>query len=537
MISIHNLSMIYGSKVLFADVDLLLTDSERYALVGANGTGKSTLLRLIAGQEEPTDGTITLPKNVNLGWLKQDQYRYEHDIVLNVVLMGKAQLWQALQEKFTLLKKGDLSEKEGYRLSELEEEIALHDGYSAESLAEELLTGLGIRPEQQYEEMSRLSGGFKLRVLLAQALFNNPDILILDEPNNYLDIITIAWLEDYLKNQYHGLLIFTSHDQDFLNNLATHVLDVDYGEIKSYPGNYSNFLKQKVGIMEQKLKEQAYLEKKKAKLQAFVDRFKASAARSKQATSRQKAIDKMEMPDIQRSSRISPTFSFIPLRASGKEVLKVSNICKTFEDRAILKNVSFTIMRDEKVAIIGQNGIGKSTLLKIITNTLPADSGTFSWGFETHISYFAQEHNEMKRDERFAIDWLSANTTNVTSSALRATLGGALFSQSDVFKKVSVLSGGEITRLLFAKMSLDKANVLILDEPTNHLDIESRQELANALTKFQGTVILVSHDRHFVMQIATRIIALTQKGIIDFKGTYAEYAQQHIDHLSKSNKK
>lgn len=536
MITLHNLSMIYGSKLLFEDVNLLLSNYNRYALVGANGTGKSTLLRILAGEEDPTDGTITFPKDVNLGWLKQDQFRYEHEIVLNVVIQGKKALWDAMSEKAKLLAKKDLTEKDGYRICELEEEIALHDGYMAESKAEELLTGLGIRPEQQYEELGRLSGGFKLRVLLAQALFNNPDILILDEPNNYLDIITISWLEDYLKNQYHGLLIFTSHDQDFLNNLATHVLDIDYGEIRMYPGNYANFLKQKVGIMEQKLKEQAYLEKKKAKLQAFVDRFKASAARSKQATSRQKAIDKMEMPDISQSSRISPHFEFTPERASGKEVLQLSGINKTFEDRPILKNVTFAITRGEKIAVIGQNGIGKSTLLKIVTESLPADKGTFKWGFETHVSYFAQEHYAMKKDERTALDWLSSNTKNITSTALRAAMGGALFRQSDAFKKVSVLSGGEITRLIFAKMALDKGNVLVLDEPTNHLDIETREELAKALKDFQGTVILVSHDRHFVMQIASRIISLTHQGLTDFKGTYQEYAKHHVDHLSSKKK-
>lgn len=535
MISIAHLSMIYGSKLLFEDVNLVLNTGERYALVGANGTGKSTLLRLIAGQEEPTDGVIAISKNSNLGWLKQDQYRYEDEIVLNVVLMGKAQLWQAMQEKLVLLKKKELSEQDGYRIAELEEIIAHHEGYSAESLAEELLTGLGIRPEQQYETMSTLSGGFKLRVLLAQALFNNPDILILDEPNNYLDIITIAWLEHYLINQYHGLLLFTSHDQDFLNNLATHVLDIDYGEIRSYSGNYSFFIKQKQLVMEQKLKEVAALEKKRANMQAFVDRFKAGT-RSKQAMSRQKALEKLEIPDIAHSSRISPHFNFTPIRQPGKEVLKVTKISKIFEQRRILNNVSFTVMRDEKIAIIGQNGIGKSTLLKIITGNLLSDSGSFSWGFETHISYFAQEHNEMKRDERTVLDWLSHNTTNITSTTLRAALGAALFGQDEVFKKVSVLSGGELTRLLFAKMSLDKANVLILDEPTNHLDIESRQELAKALKEFSGTVILVSHDRHFVMEIANRIIALSHNGITDFKGSYTDYSRLHVDHLSKSKR-
>lgn len=530
--------MSYGSRLLFTEVSLILSGKNRYGLVGANGTGKSTFLRLLCQEEEPADGTMSIPKGARIGWLKQDQFRYEHDLVLNVVLQGKKALWSAMQAKLELLnQKEPLTEEQGYKLSELEEIIAENDGYSAESFAEQLLIGLGIKLEQQYEPLSALSGGFKLRVLLAQALFDDPDILILDEPNNYLDMSSIKWLEDYLINEYQGLLIFTSHDQDFLNNTATNILDIDYGEIRAYSGNYNFFIKQKELVMEQKVKEKEATQKKIDRMKIFIDRFKASAARSKQAMSKQKMVDKMELPDIQRSSRISPNFEFSCKRASGKQVVTVTDINKSFGDKVVLKKVNFSVARGEKIAIIGQNGIGKSTLLNIINGKLDADKGTYEWGFETHVSYFAQEHYEMSRDDSTVLEWLEKNITDVPSATIRAALGNVLFKQESVYKKVSVLSGGEITRLLFAKMMLDKGNVLILDEPTNHLDIETRNGLAQALHTYDGTVLLVSHDRHFVTQIATRVIALTQQGMSDFQGNYTEYAAQGVDHLSKNKKK
>jgi len=527
MIIIEHLSMMYGSKLLFQDVDLVLSAPGRYGLVGANGTGKSTFLRLLTQEEEPSDGSIQFPKKARIGWLKQDQFRYEHELVLNVVLRGNKELWIALEtrEKMYQKKAVVMSEEDGYALAEAEQIILDQDGYTAETRASALLTGLGISEEQQYEELSTLSGGFKLRVLLAQALFNNPEILLLDEPNNYLDIVTITWLEQYLKTNFDGLLILTSHDQDFLNNLCTHVLDIDYGEIRMYPGNYNAFLAQKNSLKEQRLKEQEFLQKKVARLQAFIDRFKAGT-RAKQAQSRQKMMDRIEIPDMQRSSRISPHFSFHQRRPSGKEVLTARGICKSFGDKTVLKSVGFTIMRGEKVAIIGQNGMGKSTLLNIITHSINPDRGTFTWGYETQVAYFAQEHNALKKDHRTVFDWLSENTTNIPSSTLRASLGAALFGQEDITKQVCVLSGGEMTRLLFAKMGLDQANVLVLDEPTNHLDIESRDELAKSLAQFEGTVIVVSHDRHFISTVAQRIIQLTPQGIVDYKGTYEAFNAQ-----------
>ena len=525
MIIINKLSMTYGQRVLFADVDLILSENRRYGLVGANGTGKSTLLRIFAKEEQPTEGTLAISKDARIGWLKQDQFKYEDELVLNVVLRGKAPLWAAMQEKEQLFKQ-PFSEQSGYRLAELEDIIAHNDGYSAESVAEQLLTGLGIALPDQYEPLSKLSGGYKLRVLLAQALFNNPDILLLDEPNNYLDIVTISWLEKYLKHEFNGLLIFTSHDQDFLNNLATDILDIDYGEIREYVGNYDAFLKQKQLVIEQKLHERAYMEKKIARLRVFIERFRASAARSRQAMAREKMVEKMELPDVEKSSRRSPHFAFTCKRPSGKEVLKVQKISKSFGTRSLLKNVTFSVQRSDKIAIIGANGMGKSTLLKILMGKLPADGGTYQWGFETHIDYFAQEHHEMARTQENAFEWLSEHTHQIPTTLLRQVLGMVLFSQDDVHKKVSVLSGGEITRLLFAKSILDKGNILVLDEPTNHLDIESREALAQALKTYEGTILAVSHDRHFICAFATRIIALSAQGIIDYQGSYTDYLKE-----------
>lgn len=514
MILIHNLAMTYGQRVLFDEVNLTLSESRRYGLVGANGTGKSTLLRLLAGEEEPASGTISYPKRMNIGWLKQDQFRFEHDLVLNVVLRGKPALWNALEEKDHILK-NPITTDTGYRLADLEDIIAQENGYAAESIAQRLLSGLGITEAQQFDTMSALSGGFKLRVLLAQALFNNPDMLILDEPNNYLDIDTIVWLQNYLINTFKGLLVFTSHDQQFLTAVATHILDIDYGEVREYTGTYDYFVKQKALVIEQKLHERSYKEKKIARLKIFIERFRASASKSSQALAREKALEKMELPDIEQSSRRAPHFSFSIIRPSGKQVLKVHRLDKSFGEKTVLRNITFTIERGEKVAILGQNGIGKSTLLKILMGLMPPDKGSFEWGHETHVSYFAQEHHEMAHDQTSAYDWLSNHTVNIPSNQLRQTLGTHLFSQDDAYKKVSCLSGGEISRLIAARMHLEKGNVLLFDEPTNHLDLESREALAHAIKTFQGTVLTVSHDRHFVAAFASRALWLTPQDMID----------------------
>ncbi len=536
MINITNVSMLYGARLLFDDVNLNLIGNNRYAVVGANGTGKSTFLRLIGGDEVASQGEIVIAKRAKVGWLKQDQYRYELESPVQVVIQGKSALWQALTEKESILNGSVFDEKTGYRLAALEEIIVHHDGYSAETLAETLLTGLGVKPSYQNRPMNLLSGGYKLRVLLAQALFANPDVLLLDEPTNHLDIMSIAWLEHYLKNEYKGVLVFISHDHHFLNNLSTHVLDIDYGEVREYVGNYDFFLREKQQIIERKLSEKKYLEQKIAHMQSFVDRFGASATRSKQAKAREKAIEKIELPDIKHSSRISPHFHFKQKRPSGKSVLTVQGIEKSFDERKVLNNVKFSINRSEKVALIGHNGIGKSTLLKILMGVYTADNGEFEWGYETHLSYFAQDHHEQLSQNTNVLDWLTnERSSENTTDTIRKTLGQLLFTQDDVYKNIGNLSGGEAARLLFANIVLQFGNVLILDEPTNHLDIESRDALAEALKVYEGTVIVVSHDRHFVATFANRIIALTEKGLVDFQGSYQEYLSRYgDDYLSQT---
>jgi ATPase subunit of ABC transporter with duplicated ATPase domains len=523
VLSIKHLSMLYGARLLFDDANFNLISENRYGVVGANGTGKSTFLKLLARSELPSLGEITTSKQAKIGWLKQDQFKFENDRIIDVVVQGKSALWNAMLEKEEILNQGVFDDKQGYRLGHLEEIIAHNQGYTADVTAKSLLLGLGIEERYHDQPLSALSGGFKLRVLLAQTLFENPEILLLDEPTNHLDINTIAWLEHYLRSEFHGILIFVSHDHEFMNNLATHILDIDYGEIREYVGNYDCYTKEKLLVAEQKLKEQKYLESKIAHMQSFVDRFGASASKAKQAQSRAKQIEKIELPDIKQSSRIAPSFQFIQRRPSGKQVLAVNSISKQFSEKIVLKNVRFKINRGDKVAIIGQNGIGKSTLLKILLGDHIPDEGNYEWGHECYISYFAQDYHDLLDKNITVYDWLVDQCTAETTDNIRKTLAKALFTKDDVHKNVLTLSGGEAARLLFASMMLQKKNIIILDEPTNHLDIDARTGLAKALREFQGTVLFVSHDRHFVADIATRVIALTEQKVTDFSGNYHEY--------------
>jgi ATPase subunit of ABC transporter with duplicated ATPase domains len=537
MITLTNVSMSYGSQLLFADVTLLLTPGNRYGLVGANGTGKTTFLQLLAGQQTPLDGQIAVNKHSRLGFLKQDQFKYEDELILNVVLQGKPELWKAIQERDQLLYEKASDEKSGYRLAELEEIIAHYDGYTAESFAQELLIGLGVKEKYHFEPLRTLSGGYKLRVLLAQVLFNDPDILLLDEPTNHLDIVTIYWLEQYLKRRFEGVLVVISHDRSFLNNLVTHILDIDYGEITNYPGNYNQFMVRKQQIVDQKLHEKKDIEKKVSQLRLFVQRFGAKASKARQAQSREKQIERMEMaiPDIQHSSRRAPHLSFTIRRPSGKTVLTVKNVSKSFNGVPVLKGVTFSVQRGEKILIIGQNGIGKSTLLKIIAGVLTPDRGTIEWGYETSVSYFAQDHHELLNKSESVYNWLLNHAPdNVLTSTIRSTLGAVLFSRDEVDKDILSLSGGEAARLLLARLLLEHGNVLLFDEPTNHLDIEGREALAKAIEVYEGTVLLVSHDRHFATHIATRVLAFTHEGVKDFQGTYNEYlAYYGEDYLNR----
>lgn len=528
MILINQLSMSYGGKLLFYDASLNLTGQKHYALVGANGAGKSTLLKLINGEEEPISGSISMAKDASVGWLKQDQFRYENTLITDIVLQGKPKLWKAMVEKEALLASGNWDEKIAHRFSQLEDTIVQYDGYSAVSFAEKLLIGLGIQEQYHQKPLHALSGGYKLRVLLAQALFQEPDILLLDEPTNHLDIISIHWLEKYLKNEFRGLVLFISHDVEFINRLADNIIDIDYGEIRQYSGQYEKFLTEKKLIEEQKLHIKKNMEQKIAAMQEFIDRFGASASRARQAQSKAKMIEKIQLPDIKQSSRAFPHFHFKQQRPSGKSVIKVKNLGKQFQDKKLFQNISFEINRGEKVAIIGENGIGKSTLIKILLGKIAQEEGQYEWGHEIQISYFSQDHHELLNTHISVLEWLINQVKNVTEQQVRKALGQVLFKKEDVEKDILALSGGEAARLLLAKMILESPNVLILDEPTNHLDIEATEALAQSLKNYNGTLIFVSHDRHFISKIANRTLFISHnKKLLDYKGSFEEFEKLH----------
>jgi ATPase subunit of ABC transporter with duplicated ATPase domains len=530
MISINQLSMAFGQKLLFLDVNLSLNEGSCYALVGANGCGKSTFFKLMSGEEEPTSGEVIIPKDSTIGWLKQDQFRYENTPIREIVLQGKPKLWEALQERDALMISETWDDEKGYRLGELEETVAHYNGYTAVSDAESILVGLGITAQFFEKPLKALSGGYKLRVLLAQTLFQNPSILLLDEPTNHLDIISISWLEKFLKNNYQGLVIFISHDMEFIDNLADYILDVDYGEIRQYRPDYNRFLAEKQLVVEQKLVEKKGIEAKVADMQKFIDRFGAKASKAAQARSRMKMIEKIEIPDLKNSSRIAPTFQLAPKRISGKQVVKATDLSKAYKDKQLFKHLDFEVLRGEKIAIMGINGIGKSTLIKILTGTVPHDDGTLVWGHEVRTSYFSQDHHELLNKHISVLDWLSEETVGCGEQAVRKTLGQMLFVKDDVQKDILSLSGGESARLLLAKVILEAPNLLILDEPTNHMDLETIEALANALVGYTGTLVFVSHNRHFIDKIATRILFFEQNHqIIDFKGNYASFAADYLD--------
>ncbi|MBF0352158.1 MAG: ATP-binding cassette domain-containing protein [SAR324 cluster bacterium] len=536
MITVANLSINFGHKVLFENVSLKFDKGKRYGLVGSNGSGKTTFLKILAGDVAAGDGQVVIPQGLKVGVLRQNHFEYEDSMILDVVLQGNPVLWSALQEKEVLLQHPELDHEGGHRLGHLEEIIFEQNGYVAESFGAELLSGLGIREEYHRRPMRALSGGFKLRVLLAQTLFQEPELLLLDEPTNHLDILSIQWLEQFLINQYKGMLIFISHDQSFLNSVSTHIVDIDYETMILYHGNYDYFMEAKALAMEQRLKEIASQERKIADMQSFVDRFKAKATKARQAQSRIKQIEKIEIPPIKRSSRVMPVLKFEQKRPSGKTVLEIKHINKKFGDVSVLKDISFTVMKGEKIAIIGPNGIGKSTLLKIILDEIKPDHGQFQWGYETWCSYFAQDHHEQLNTQMNVYEWLYQTAPQETIGTIRGTLGKVLFSGDDAIKSIQALSGGEAARLLFAKMMLEKSNVLILDEPTNHMDLEGVEALEDALVEYPGTLLFVSHDRHFVTALATRIIELTPTGAIDFNGSYTEYlARQGKDYLNRQN--
>ncbi len=529
MLSTTNLGKSYGGRTLFEGVSVKLSPGARYGLVGANGSGKTTFLKVLAGDEPATDGSVSLPAQAKMSVLRQDRFLDDDQIILDVTMMGDKEVWDALIEQHKIIEHG---QGDAGRLADLDDRIRAHDGYTLESRASGVLEGLGIPVPSHKKPLGTLSGGFKLRVLLAQVLIGGPDVLLLDEPTNHLDILSIRWLEKFLAG-YKGAAMVISHDQRFLDNIATHILDVDYETITLYPGNYANFHVEKQAIRDRKEAEIARAEKIIAEKRAFVDRFGAKATKAKQAQSRLKQIEKIEVEELADTSRRTPMFKFVPERQSGKDVLDVKGVSKAYGPKQVLKDISLVVRRGEKIAVIGPNGLGKSTLLKIIMDRLKADEGQARWGHEVRAGYFAQDHHELLDDDSTTpLDFLWAAIPTEATSYVRGQLGRVLFSGEDVQKKVGSLSGGEAARLIFCRIMVQKPNVLILDEPTNHLDLEAIHALADALRSFDGTVLFVSHDRWFVSQLATRILEVTPDGFRDFPGTYAEYLERcGDDHL------
>jgi ATPase subunit of ABC transporter with duplicated ATPase domains len=530
MISTTGLAKEYGARTLFADVSLQLNAGSRYGLVGANGSGKSTLMRILAGDEESSAGTVTLVKGARTGVLRQDRFLDDDAIILDLAMRGDAVVWSALVEQRRIAEGADHAD--AGRLADLEDRIAAHDGYTLEGRAAAVLEGLGIPTAVHRAPLQTLSGGFKLRVLLAQVLIGGVDILLLDEPTNHLDILTIRWLEKFLAD-YAGCAVIISHDQRFLDNVTSHTLDVDYGTITLLDGGYSTAMVEKAAMRARKETSIARAEEEIARKRAFVERFGAKNTKATQAQSRLKQIERIEVEELVASSRRAPALRFVPERPSGREVLELGGVSKAYGDNRVLANVSLTVRRGERVGIIGPNGLGKSTLLKIAVGRLDADAGRVRWGHEARPGYFPQDHREVLTDgEATPLQILDEACPGESPTFVRGQLGRVLFSGEDGDKKVRLLSGGECARLIFALLSVAKPNVLVLDEPTNHLDLETIHAVVGALKQYEGTLIFVSHDRWFVSELATRIIELTPAGPNDFPGTYAEYlARCGDDHL------
>lgn len=526
MISLRGLGKRFGPKELFSNVSIELYPGQRYGLIGANGSGKTTFLKILVGDEPADDGAIVFASGTELGVLRQDRFLSDNERILDLAMAGDAPAFSALQ---ALTRGDDLSpEKAG----ELEELLTARDGYTLEARAREVLVGLGIPSASLTNALGTLSGGYKLRVLLAQVLVGKPHALFLDEPTNHLDILSIRWLEGFLRN-YEGAALVISHDRHFLDRITTRMLDVDYGTITEYPGNYTAFVSQKALASEQLEAQIARNERIIAEKRAFVERFGAKATKAKQAQSRLKQIEKIEVLERETTSRRAPLFHFKQARETGKDVLRAEELGKAYGERVVLDQVNLFVRRGERIGIIGENGVGKSTLLKILAGVLEADRGQFSWGANVKLGYFAQDHHDLLSNPKLTpLDYVYEGAPDETVSAVRGELGRMLISGDEVKKKVTVLSGGEAARLVFARIGIEKPNVLLLDEPTNHLDLESIDALAASLQAYEGTLLFVSHDRWFVSEVATRILEIRKDGITDFPGTFAEYlAKDGSDHL------
>ncbi|MCP4753195.1 MAG: ATP-binding cassette domain-containing protein [Proteobacteria bacterium] len=527
--------MHFGEKVLFENVGFQLNPGNHYGLVGANGSGKSTLLKILTGEIVSESGEINYPTSLKLGVLQQDHYIYENDAILDVVLMGKCELWNALEEKKRLTALSEVTEETGKKLAALEMIIADQDGYQAESDASELLIGLGIPQRQQLDRLGTLSGGYKLRVLLAQCLFSQPDFLLLDEPTNHLDLASILWLEEYLC-RFAGTYLIISHDQYFLNRISTHIVDIDYQTIKIYTGNYEAFFNAKDLERSQKEKEIVRQEKKKEELQQFIDRFKAKATKARQANSKAKQLDRIDDIVIKRSSHVSPKFVFEIGRPSGKVAFEINGLSKSFAGKEVFRNLSLKVNRGEKIAIIGPNGIGKSTLLKILAGKLAPTAGTVEMGYEISLGYFPQDHQEIVPTGTTPYEWLYSYEPGETISYIRGLLGRVLLQGDDVNKATESLSGGESARLIFSGLMLQRPNLLLLDEPTNHMDIESIESLSSFLKEYRGSIVCVSHNRRFIETFTTGILELRHEGFDMFSGSYQEFLEkQGTDYLDRTS--
>ena len=523
MISANNITLRVGKKALFEDVNIKFTEGNCYGLIGANGAGKSTFLKILSGQLEPTNGDIVITPGQRLSFLQQDHFKYDSFNVLDTVIMGNARLYEIMKEKEAIYAKEDFTDEDGIRASELEGEFAEMNGWEAESDAATLLNGLGIESELHYTQMADLTGSQKVKVLLAQALFGNPDILLLDEPTNHLDLPAIEWLEEFLIN-FDNTVIVVSHDRYFLNKVCTHTADIDYGKIQLYAGNYDFWFESSQLLIKQMKEANKKKEEKIKELQEFISRFSANASKSKQATSRKRALEKIQLDDMRPSSRKYPYIDFRPNREIGNEVLMVENLSKTIDGVKVLDNISFTLGHDDKVAFVGANEQAITTFFRILVGELEPDEGSYKWGVTTSQAYFPKDNTQEFDNDLTITDWLTQYSEIKDATYVRGFLGRMLFPGEDGVKKVRVLSGGEKVRCLLSKMMISGANILILDEPTNHLDMESITALNNGLIKVPGVILFTSHDHQFVQTTANRIMEILPDGkLIDKITTYDEY--------------
>ncbi len=523
MISANNITLRVGKKALFEDVNIKFTEGNCYGLIGANGAGKSTFLKILSGQLEPTNGDVVIIPGQRLSFLQQDHFKYDAYTVLDTVIMGNKRLYEIMKEKDAIYAKADFTDEDGIRASELEGEFAEMNGWEAESDAATLLNGLGIENDLHYSQMADLTGSQKVKVLLAQALFGNPDILLLDEPTNHLDLPAIEWLEEFLIN-FDNTVIVVSHDRYFLNKVCTHTADIDYGKIQLYAGNYDFWFESSQLLIKQMKEANKKKEEKIKELQEFISRFSANASKSKQATSRKRALEKIQLDDMRPSSRKYPYIDFRPNREIGNEVLMVENLSKTIDGVKVLDNISFTLGHDDKVAFVGANEQAITTLFKILVGEMEPDEGNYKWGVTTSQAYFPKDNTAEFDNDLTITDWLTQYSEIKDATYVRGFLGRMLFPGEDGIKRVRVLSGGEKVRCLLSKMMISGANILILDEPTNHLDMESITALNNGLIKFPGVILFTSHDHQFVQTTANRIMEILPNGtMIDKITTYDEY--------------